>query len=366
MAEAARGTPPSAPLEVVAETEAAVRRRRPLLRFVALWVVPILVVVAGCALYLAGGRFVDTDNAYIKADRVLISPEVGGTVVAVTVRDNDRVEAGTELFRLDDAAYAIAVTEAEARLRQAAIDVESDKLAYTQALKEIELFEADIEFTHAQYRRQQELKEKNLGTVEDLDRTRHALDAAQKRVEVSREHASHLLTRLAGDPTLNAANHPNVQRAQAALDRARLDLGHTVLHAPFDGVVTNVPRRGDFIERGSPSLGLVADRNMWVEANFKETQLTHVLPGQAVVVRVDTYPDRSFRGRVQSIARATGAEFALLPPQNATGNWVKIVQRIPVKVELEEPAEDLRMGMSAVVEIDTHHTRTWRDLLPDW
>ncbi len=368
MAEARPQQSSQANLEVVDQERQEVRRRKPFLRVFLLWVVPLLAVTAGIKLYLDGGRFIATENAYVKSDKVLISPEVSGTVVEMSVQDNDWVEPGDVLFRLRDDTYRIAVARAEAALNQARIEIDSDKIAYEQALQEIELNESDVQFATTQFKRQQELRRNDLGTIEDLDRSRYELDAATKRVQVSTRHAAHLLTRLANDTELPADAHPNVLEALAVLDQAQLDLARTVVTAPFAGVVTNMPRPGDYIEKGRPSLALVSHTDMWVEANYKETQLTHVAVGQPVTVSIDTYPDERWRGEVQSIAEATGAEFALLPPQNATGNWVKIVQRIPVKIRLKAHAgaPALRMGMSAEVEIDTGFERSWHDLIPDW
>jgi membrane fusion protein (multidrug efflux system) len=164
------------------------------------------------------------------------------------------------------------------------------------------------------------------------------------------------------------SEHPRYRQAQAELDQARLDVSHTVLRAPFAGVATHRPEPGDYVQEGEPVMAVVADEGMWVEANFKETQLTHVRTGQPVEIRVDTYPGRLWHGRVESISEATGAEFALLPPQNATGNWVKIVQRIPVRVAIDDThgLPPLRLGMSSTVTVDTGHVRSWRDLVPDW
>jgi membrane fusion protein (multidrug efflux system) len=305
-------------------------------RFFLLGVVPALIVAGAVYAYLQAGRFVDTENAYVKSDTVFLTAQVSGAIVEIPVQENDRVETGAELFRLDDAPFRIALDQADAALAQAGTGVAADKLAYRQALAEIELHDAAAEFARAQYERQQGLRRADLGTVQDLDAAKYALDSALKQIAVSQQNAAKLLVSLNGDVDIAVADHPMYRQAKARRDQATLDLEHTVVRAPFAGMVTNKPDLGDFVEHGRPVVAVVADSGMWVEANFKETNLTFIHPGQSVTVEVDAYPTQEWQGVVQSISEATGAEFALLPPQNATGNWVKIVQRIPVKIVLDD------------------------------
>jgi len=335
-------------------------------RTILLVMVPGLVVAAATYGYLHAGRFISTDNAYVKSNTVFVAAEVDGTIASIAVHDNDRVEAGAELFRLNDAPYRIALQQADAALAQAATSVAADKLAYKQALAEIELHEAAAKFARTQLERQQGLRRKNLGTVQDLDSASYTLDSALKQIAVSKQNAARLLVSLNGDPEIDVTEHPLYRQAKSMQEQASLDLERTVVRAPFAGIVTNAPDLGDFVEHGRPVMAIVADSGMWVEANFKETQLTYIQPGQPVTLEVDAYPKHEWHGEVQSISEATGAEFALLPPQNATGNWVKIVQRVPVKIVLEPApgAPRLRSGMSCQVTVDTRHQRTWQDLLP--
>jgi membrane fusion protein (multidrug efflux system) len=291
-----------------------------------------------------------------------------GLFQSVSQTQHDRVAAGQVLFALNAEPFAIALRQAEAGLTQALTDVAADKIAYRGVLAEIELQQSSVLFASAQYDRQRELRRANLGTVEDLDGTQHALDSARKRVDVLRQEAQRLLVKLGGDADIDPRQHPQYLQAQAQREQAQLDMLRTTVRAPFAGVATNAPDLGEYVEGGRAVMAVVASDNKWIEANFKETDLTHIVAGQAVTVEVDTYPGRQWHGSVQSISEATGAEFALLPPQNATGNWVKIVQRIPVKVVLDSQPDGpvLRVGMSCTVSVDTHHVRTWRDLLPNW
>jgi membrane fusion protein (multidrug efflux system) len=318
--------------------------------------------------YVHAGRYVSTENAYVKAHIVNVAAEVSGTIAEVLVEENERVEVDQPLLRLRQEPFRIALGHAEAALSQAETEVTSDKQAYAAALAEIELHQATAEFAQAQLVRQQRLRDSNLGTVEALDTARYALDSALQQIEVDRQQAATLLARLNGDPDAPVADHPKYRQALAEVQQARLDLERTRVLAPFAGAVRNRPEPGDYVERGIAITSVVADQGMWIEANFKETQLTHIAPDQSAEIEIDTYPGQRWQGRVESISEATGAEFALLPPQNATGNWVKIVQRIPVRVAVE-PAEGmppLRAGMSSTVTVDTGHVRTWRDLLPDF
>jgi membrane fusion protein (multidrug efflux system) len=335
-------------------------------RTILLGVIPALVVAGAVYAYLQAGRFVDTENAYVQADTVFLAAEISGTIVEISVQENQRVEAGAELFRLNEAPFRIALNQTSAALAQASASVGADKLAYQQALAEVDLHQSAAAFARTQLERQQGLRRANLGTVQDLDAARYALDSALKQISVSQQIAARLLVNLNGDADIEVADHPMYLQAQAEREQSLLDLERTIIRAPFAGMVTNKPDLGDFVEQGRPTMAIVADSGMWIEANFKETSLTYIQPGQSVTVEVDAYPQQQWHGVVQSLSEATGAEFALLPPQNATGNWVKIVQRIPVKIVFDEisGAPPLRSGMSCRVSVDTGHVRTWRDIVP--
>lgn len=353
---------PVAPPPVVAIEKQRGRFRRPLLLFG----VPLLVVIFSCYAYLHAGRFVDTNNAYVKADKAIIAAEVNGKIVEVAVKENDHVEAGQLLFRLDDTPYKFALDRAEAALAQTAQDIAATKLQYKQALAEIELAQNNVAYSRVTYDRQVGLVDRKIGSISDLDDAKHALDTALKQQELASQRAAKILVDLNGNADIAVEAHPRYQQARSDRDQAALDLQRTNVVAPFSGVASKKPEIGTYVERGNAVMSLVSDGDMWIEANFKETDLTYLRPNQSVEVRIDTYPGFEWQGTVQSVSEATGSEFALLPAQNATGNWVKVVQRVAVRITLHHGADDppLRSGMSATVTVDTGHTRTFRDLLP--
>ncbi|MGB8182167.1 MAG: HlyD family secretion protein [Stellaceae bacterium] len=301
---------------------------------------PVLVLLVAAYLYLTAGSTVSTDDSYVQADKVTVSADVAGRVVAVAVRDNQLVHAGDMLFQIDDRQYRIAVERAQAELAAARLKVREalDNLAYRQR----------------EFDRQQRLFASHVTSQAKLDEARNALD-------VARQQAAGLTPPSAGDDANAIEQHPLVLQAKAALDQAELDLSHTTVKAPLDGVVTRVSSLpvGEYLNVAQPAFALVASRKVWVEANFKETDLTHVLPGDKTTVTIDTYPDKTFHGHVESIGPGTGSEFSVLPAQNATGNWVKVVQRVPVRIVIDNSDADhpLRAGMSAEAEIDTGYSR---------
>ena len=335
-------------------------------RALLLFAIPTLVIAGAIYAYLHSGRYVSTENAYVQADIVNVAAEVSGIITAVSVTENQRIEVGTKLFALDTRPFEIALQHAAAELAQAESDIEADRQAYRQAMAELDLHQTTTDFAEAQYHRQQGLREGNLGSVENLDAAKYALDSAKRKIVVAQQQAATLLARLHGNADAPVATHPRYQLAQAEYDKALLDLTHTNVVAPFAGVVKNKPELGAFVERGVPVISIISDQHLWVEANFKETQYEYLRLDQPVEVEVDSYPGFIWHGRIQSISEATGAEFALLPPQNATGNWVKIVQRIPMRITLEPHPDQppLRVGMSSTVTVDTGHKRVWRDLIP--
>lgn len=325
------------------------------LRSLLLWVVPALVVGAVLFLYGSGGRYVSTDNAYVQQDRIDVSPQVSGDVRQVFVTENQRVRAGDPLLALDDSVPRAAIHLAEARLDAARADVETLKAGYREKQGELVLAERTAEYSVRELRRQQELAARKLVAAAAVDSAHRTADLAVGAIEVLKLQLGQARARLGGSDEAPTDRHPSVVAAAAELERARIDLEHTVIRAPQAGIVSHLPKVGDRVLAGSSALAIVADQTLWVEANFKETDLADVRPGQPVVVQVDTYGGRKWQGQVESIAQATGAEFALLPPQNASGNWVKVVQRIPIRIALKIPedAPPLRNGMSADVEIDT-------------
>ncbi len=352
-------------VEAPAKTD-PIEPRRSLKRPLLLFGVPLLVVLASCYMYLHSGRYVDTDNAYVKADKAIIAAEVTGKIVEVDVEENEHVDRGQLLFRLDDAPYKLALNRSNAALAQAAQDVAALKLQYREAVAEIQLAQNNVAYARVTYKRQVGLVARQIGSVSDLDDAKHNLDTALKQQELAGQRASKILVDLNGNADIALEDHPRYLQAKAARDQAALDLQHTRVTAPFSGVASKKPEVGAYVEPGSPVMSLISDGNMWVEANFKETDLTYLRPNQSVEVRIDTYPDHEWHGTVKSLSEGTGAEFALLPAQNATGNWVKVVQRVAVRITLDRNKDDppLRTGMSATVTVDTGHERSLSDLLP--
>ncbi len=363
-ADASPGLSPESPADSPAGPP---RPRR--LRWALLVLGPLLVLAIGLYLYLAGGRYVSTDNAYVKADKVTISADVAGRVIEVAVHENEAVSAGQLLFRLDPEPYRIALDAAEAQLAIVRNDIEAMRASYRQKLEEIERARADIAFFEREYERQQTLARKSVASQAGLDRARHDLVTARQAAASLRQEAESVLAELGGDPDRPTEEHPRYLAAKARRDAAARDLRHTRVTAPMDGVATNVDslQPGEYLQIGDAAISLVASDHLWVEANPKETDLTYVEPGQPVTVTVDAYPGHEWHGTVAGLSPATGAEFAVLPPQNATGNWVKIVQRIPLRVRIETTPADgqprLRAGMSATVEIDTGHARSLSGLV---
>ncbi|HKJ23045.1 MAG TPA: HlyD family secretion protein, partial [Gammaproteobacteria bacterium] len=298
-------------------------------------------------------------NAYVKADKALISAQVSGPIATVTVKENQPVSAGAVLFRLDETPFKLALDRAKARLQEVRSDLEALKASYGQKHQELRLAESNAAYAEREFHRQSQLAHKGLTSQEQLDETRHRFDVAQKQVGVLTQDLARILANLDGDAAMPVEDHPRYLEAKAERDQAALDLQHAAVRAPFDGVASKTPEPGVFVKAGDPVMSVVAARGVWIKANFKETQLTHVHPGQSVTVRVDTYPGHEWHGRVTSISQATGAEFSILPPQNASGNWVKVVQWIPVRVAIDNRSQDLplRAGMSTEVTVDTGYQR---------
>ena len=346
-----RGLPVSLPLRQ--------RARVPLM------VAGVLAVVAGSAFaWLAGGRYVSTDDAYVQAARASISSNIAGRVVEIAVHDNQPVHRGDLLFRLEEAPWHIAVDEAQAKLAAARLQIVAGKAAYRQQLAAVQQAEETLAYREREYERQQKVFAAGLESKVLFDQAEHDRDAARRDAQVARERASSILAMLGGDSAVDPDRHPAVREARAALDQAQLNLSYTRIVAPDDGVVTRVEQLqvGDYVKPADPVFALLSTRDVWIEANFKEDQLTYLRQGQPATVRIDRYPGTVFKAHVDSVAPGTGAQFSALPPENATGNWVKVVQRLPVRLALDEPAATpFASGLSAVAEVDTGHRRFGRD-----
>lgn len=339
---------------------AVIARLRTLSRFVLLIVVPLVVVTVGLAVYARGGRHMETDNAYVKANIVAVSADVAGPVIDVGVRDHEQVDAGRLLFRVDPAPFQVEVERAEAQMAVVRTEIESLRADYRVAMAEAKEVEARIRFLRRQVERQAQLKARGMTREEQYDEARLNLESARQRLDAVNERAARIVASLGGEIDRPLEQHPRYQQAKAARDAAQLDLARTRVIAPSAGVVSNMKLQpGEHVAKGVPVFSLIEHGPLWVEANFKETQLTHMREGQTATIVADAYPEHEWRATVRTISPATGAEFAVLPPQNATGNWVKIVQRVPVQLGIVLAPGDppLRAGMTVTVRVDTGHAR---------
>lgn len=322
---------------------------------------PVVAVVLAAYFYVSGGRYEKTEDAYVMTARTAISANVPGRVVELAVHDNQAVQRGDLLYRLDDAPFRIYVEEAEAQLATATLQIESLKATYQQRQGDIVSAQETLAFQQSELERQKRLIASGVASQAQVDRATHSLDEARARLASVQHEITGVTAQLGGNPQIDPAKHPAVQQAQAALDRARLNLSYTTITAPSDGVVTRVEQLqvGSYVSASTPVFALVSTHDVWLEANFKEDQLGHMRAGQAASVRIDSYPGKTFKGKVVSVSPGTGSQFSMLPAENATGNWVKVVQRLPVRIELAEldGAYPLHAGLSAVVNVDTRYQR---------
>jgi membrane fusion protein (multidrug efflux system) len=333
------------------------RQRRRLLLLV---VVPAVVALAGGIAYLLGGRHVDTDNAYVKSDKIAVSADVAGTIAEVYVRDNEVVKAGQPLFRIDPASFKVAVDKAEAKLAQVRTDLAAMKAGYREKQAEIALAQTRYAFARRERQRQSDLVDKHFISAARFDDAAQNADLAGEQIAALQQDLKRIAASLGGSVDAPIERHPAYRAAQAELEQARLDLDRCTVRASLPGTANSPPKPGQYAAAGSMVMALVVSNDVWVEANFTETDLTYVRPGEPATVRVDTYPDAVWHGTVDSLSPATGAEFSVIPAQNATGNWVKVTQRVPVRIKLDAAPglPPLRAGFSAEVDIDTGHRRS--------
>ena len=321
----------------------------------------IVVIIGALYFWITGGRYMSTDDAYVQAARSTISSNVAGQVIEIKVRDNQRVHRGDVLFRLDDKPYVIAVQSAEAKLGTTRLQLSSGKSTYRQQQAALHTAQDTLSYQQKEYARQKSLLASGISSQAQFDQAQHTLDTAHQQLVSAQQQLASVLAMLDGKPDIDPAQHPSVQAAQAELDRAKLNLSYTTITAPDDGIVAKVEQLqvGDYINAANPVFALISTRDIWIEANFKEDQITHMRPGQTASVKIDTYPDHHFLARVISMAPGTGSQFSALPAENASGNWVKVVQRVTVRLELDKPDENLPMhtGLSALVEVDTGKSR---------
>lgn len=342
------------------------RRRIRLLRWVLMGSGILVVLVGGLLYWLTGGRYATTDDAYVEADELTLSTDVSGIVDRIPVHDGEAVKQGQVLFRLDPLKFQIALDNAEANLAQVRLNTEAMRADYQSMLRQAASKQAQVKADQANYDRLAALVKQHAVSQQETDDARYKLDADQQALEAATMQATGELARLDGKPNLPVEQMPAWRQAQAQVAEAQRELRHSVVRAPYDGIVTQVSKLqpGMYLPAGTAAFGFVSDQHLWVQAEPKETQLTWVRPGDHVTVTIDAYPGRTWDGVVQSVSAATDQQFSLLPAENSSGNWVKVVQRVPVRITIQRQADGptLSAGMSAFVSIDTGHSRSLADL----
>jgi membrane fusion protein, multidrug efflux system len=355
---------PQAPPTIAAASVRLPRVGRRRIARAVMWSLPFVAIAGALFIWLTSGRYIETDNAYVKGDRVYIATEIAGPIVEVPIGENQHVTKGQLLYKLDDTPYRNQLARIDAEIESARADIKGLKAQWRTKREEIKSAQSQVTYAETDFARNKDLAERKYGPQQKMDESRMSLDVAQRRVSAAEEDLTRIEASLAGDPQIAVDKHPKVMQLLAQREDALLNIRRTSILAPMDGRVSKVLVPGSYAIMGVPSVAVVADTDLWIEANFKETELTRVRVGQPVTISVDTYPDMKCVGKVTSLAQSTGAEFAVLPPQNATGNWVKVVQRIPIRTSVECQAGDppLRVGMSTTIEIDTGHRRSFGEL----
>jgi membrane fusion protein (multidrug efflux system) len=365
-----KGIPPdSSPKKIAAAPRlsllAGLRKYR---RFLLLVVLPLATAIGGVAFYLSGGRYVTTDDAYVGAQKVLITPDISGKIEKVVVREGQRVNEGDILFEIDPVPFRLALQQAQANLANAKTNYDTLRSNIQIYGQMGDLAQQGVDLKRRDVDRKTSLVKSNFGSQLDLDNSTTALVTASAQLELLKQQIATSKNQLLGDPDLPLEQFPPYAMAKAALDQAQRNLDHSVLRAPMNGVATQVDsiQLGRFVAAGTPVFSIIDTSKPWVDANPKESDFTYVAVGQPVTVDVDAFPDHVFKGTVGSLSPGTGAQFAILPPQNATGNFVKVVQRVPVRIYFDandRMVEKLKAGMSSYVSIDTNHRRSLAGLL---
>ena len=356
-------------LKVVPPKPAAATRARSMVgifkqyrRIILLAVLPAIAAIIGLTFYMMGGRYISTDNSYVGAQKVLITPDVPGKITRIAVIEGQHVNAGDILFEIDPVPYRLALTQAQSKLAMVRTDFANLKTNLTSVNEMVTTARQNTQLKQNDVERKTALVAKNSGSQFDADNSQAALATAKMQLEQLSQQAAQFRNQLFDNPDLPIEQYPAFMQAQAALEQAERDLDHTVLRAPISATATQVDsiQLGRYVVAGTPVFSLVDDQHIWVDTNPKETDITFLKLGQKAWVHVDTFPGHTFHGTVIAISPGTGAQFAILPPQNASGNWVKVVQRVPVRIQLDtdKDTRNLRSGMSATVDIDTRRRRT--------
>jgi membrane fusion protein (multidrug efflux system) len=360
-----KGAPPAKPrAKIAAEPRrrlmAGMRRYR---RVLLLVVLPLVALIAGLVFYLNGGRYVTTDDAYVGAQKILITPDISGKIISVAVKEGQSVSTGDIMFQIDPLPFKLALAQARARLDDAKTSHDNFIANVKLYAQTIDIVNAGIALKQRDVERKSSLVKSAAGSQLDLDNSSTALVTAQAQLQLVRMQNSTALNQLLGNPDLPLEQFPAYMQAKAALDDAQRNLDLTTVRAPMNGIATQVDQiqLGRFVIAGTPVFSVIDTAQPWVDANPKESDFTYVAVGQPVTIDVDAFPDHVFKGTVGSLSPGTGAQFAILPPQNATGNFVKVVQRVPVRIYFDSNdryVQKLKAGMSAYTSIDTGHRRS--------
>lgn len=318
--------------------------------------VPVIGAVIGYAVYRSHDGLVSTDNAYARVAKASINARVSGQVVEVAVDDNEPVHKGQVLFRLNPEPFQVAVDRAQAQLNVARLRIDGLKASYRQQQADVQAARESAGFDQKEFARKKALLATEFVSQAVYERADTDLKVARQRIAALEQQVATTVVALSGNPAIEVDRHPAVREAQAQLDEARLYLSYTTVYAPQDGIVAKVDdvQVGSYLSSGAAAFALLSPEHTWIEANFRETQLSHMRPGQRATIELDTYPHHPFKAHVTSMSPGAGADFAVLAPENATGNWVKVVQRVPVRLALDDAQADLPLfsGTSATVTVD--------------
>ncbi len=359
---------PSDKARSIPEAPGSVRPKKSLRRPLMFALLPVVLVIGGY-FYVTGGAVMSTDNAYVQADMVGLSTDVSGIVTEVLVHDNQKVAKGDVLFKLDDLQFRLALNRAEAQIGNTRNDLLALQTSYRNMQTQVEQAKTDVDFNTVNFKRQQQLLSNNFTPQATFDTSRNTLQGSQQKLASLNAQLAGIAANLNGNPDAPIEDHPRYKDALAARDEAARQLAHTIVRAPFAGIVTNVPslQPGQYLAAAATAFNIVSTDHVWVQASPKETELTYVKPKQKVTIDVDTYPGEQWSGTVDSISPASASSFSLLPAENTSGNWVKVVQRIPMRILVNNaPGKPpLRVGMSVEVNVDTGHARGFPGFITD-